>query len=126
MSRIAILSPLSARLTGAMLLMQALLRQVLSNSTSPSRGKRDIHLIELENILFAGTIRRYTLVAIQDIVYERWPFGLGQSPCPFDKAHRAKSKKCRAGLKIPGLGFRVQVKHMQTVALGHELVLFER
>ena len=40
------------------------------------RAQADIHLIELEGILLAGTIRRHMLVAIQDIVYKRRSFDL--------------------------------------------------
>jgi hypothetical protein len=40
--------------------------------------KRDIHLIELESVLFAGPIRRYRPVMIEDVVDKLRPFGLGQ------------------------------------------------
>ena len=54
-------------------------------NTSAGR-KCDIHLIELESILLAGSIGRYRLVMIEDVVDEIRPFDLGQTPRPFDKA----------------------------------------
>jgi hypothetical protein len=40
------------------------------------RAQANIHLVELEGILLAGTVRRHMLVAIQNIVYERRSFDL--------------------------------------------------
>ncbi len=62
-------------------------------------AQANIHLIELEGIFFAAAIGRYDLVAIQDIISESRPFGLGQAPGPFHEAHRTESEEGGPRLK---------------------------
>jgi hypothetical protein len=50
---------------------------VRDSGSSLAGCKRDIHLVELEGILFAGMVGGYGPVAIQGISDEGWPFTFG-------------------------------------------------
>jgi len=90
------------------------------------RRKPDIHLVELESIFFARTIRGDSLIPIQNVVDERRPLSCRQTPGPFDAAHRARSKKRLPGFEIPRLRFRVNTQYAKAIFLSQISVLLRR
>ena len=88
--------------------------------------ERYIHLIELESVLLAGTIGRYQLVAIQDIIDKTRPRGLGQASSPFDQAHRTERKKRRPEFKVPSLCCGVNIQYSEATSLSQIAVLVRR
>src|ERR1700722_9306108 len=91
-----------------------------------ARRERDIHLIEAEEILLAGGISGYFLVAIEYVAQKGETLGFRQMLGPRNEGHRAKSQKGGARSKIPGLGFAMGAASLKTVALGQIYVLFDR